>query len=70
MPRHTPALVEILGEIFDLDDPQVHRDVHGRPFGGRIVLGYFEPATKEDVIQTPLETSDYGEKRIRDVCEV
>jgi hypothetical protein len=30
-------------------------------------LGYFEPATKEVVIQTPLETSDYVEKRIGEV---
>ena len=57
-------MIEILGEIFDLDDPRVHRDVDGRPFGGRVILGYFEPATKEAAIRTPLETSRYVEKRI------
>ena len=66
-PNNSLALVEILGEVFDLDDPRVHRDVDGRFFGGRIILGYFEPATKEAVIRTPLETSGYVEKRIGEV---
>ncbi len=26
-PNNSPALVEIMGEVFDLDDPRVHRDV-------------------------------------------
>jgi hypothetical protein len=65
--NNSPAMVEILREAFDLDDPRVHRDVDGRLFGGRIVLGYFEPATKEVVIQTPLEASRYVEKRIEEV---
>jgi hypothetical protein len=66
-PNNSPALVEILGEVFDLDDPRVHRNVDGRLFGGRIILGNFEPATKEAVIRTPLETSGYVEKRIGEV---
>ncbi len=66
-PNNSPAMIEILGEFFDLADPRVHRDVDGRLLGGRIVLGYFEPATKEVVIQTPLEASSYVERRIKEV---
>ena len=68
--NNSPALVEILGEVFDLDDPQVHRDVDGRLFGGKIVLGYFEPATKEVVIHTPLESSEYVQRRLKEAFDV
>ena len=65
---HTPpTMEEILQEIFDLNDPQVFGDVDGKLFGGRIILGYYEPSTKEVVIHTPLETSEYVEKRIEEV---
>jgi hypothetical protein len=66
-PNDSPAMIEILGEVFDLDDPQIHSDVDGRLFGGRIVLGYFDPTTKEVVIQTPLETNGYGQQGIGEV---
>ncbi len=65
-----PKIIEILGEIFDLNNPEVVRDVDGRIFGGRIILGYFDPSTREVVIHTPLETSDYVERRMREVFNV
>jgi hypothetical protein len=64
---NAPTLVEILQEIFDLNDPQVFADVDGKLFGGRIILGYYNPYTKEIVIHTPLETSEYVERRIKEV---
>ncbi len=65
-----PKMIEILGEMFDLDNPEVVRDVDGRLFGGRIILGYYDPSTKEVIIHTPLETSEYVERRMREVFDV
>lgn len=62
-----PRFIEILGEIFDLDDPEIYREVDGKLFGGRIILGYYDPSNKEVIITTPLETSTHVEKRIREV---
>jgi hypothetical protein len=65
-----PRMIEILGEIFDLDNPDVVRDIDGRLFGGRIILGYYYPYTKEVIIHSPLETSDYVQKRMKEVFDV
>lgn len=66
----TPKTIEILGQIFDLDNPKVVRDVDGKIFAGRIILGYYDPSTREVVIHTPLETSEYVERRMREVFDV
>ncbi len=52
--EYAPKMIEILGEIFDLDDSEIYREVDGKLFGGRIVLGYFDPSNKEIIIHTPL----------------
>lgn len=65
-----PKMIEILREIFDLDDPQVLRDVDSKIFGGRIILGYYDPSTKEIIVSTPLEPDEYVEKRIGEVFNV
>ena len=62
-----PKMIEILGEIFDLDDPEVYREVDGKLFSGRIILGHYDPSNKEVVVSTPLETNEYVEKRIKEV---
>jgi len=62
-----PPILDILREIFDLDDPEVYREVRDRLAVGRIIVGDFFPSTKEVIIQVPLETSDYVEKRIEEV---
>lgn len=63
-------MIEILSEIFDLDNAEVVRVVDGKIFGGRIILGYYDPSTMEVIIHTPLETSDYLERRMREVFDV
>jgi hypothetical protein len=65
-----PTMIEILGEIFDLGSPEVVKDVDGRLFGDRIILGYYHPSTKEVIIHTPLETSEYIARRMEEVFDV
>ncbi len=62
-----PPIIDILREIFDLDDPEVYREVRGRLAIGRIIVGDYFPSTGEVIIQVPLEKSDFVEKRIEGV---
>jgi len=62
-----PPIVDILREIFDLDDPEIYKEVRGKLAVGSIIVGDYFPSTGELVIQVPLETSEYTEKRIREV---
>lgn len=65
-----PRFIEILGEIFDLDDTKTFEVVNGQLSGGKIILGYYDPSTKEIDIHVPLESNDYVEKRIKEVFGV
>jgi hypothetical protein len=62
-----PPMLDILREIFDLEDPEVYRQVRSKLAVGRIIVGDFYPKTKEVVVQVPLATSEYVEKRIAEV---
>ena len=62
-----PWFKDILNEIFNLDDPEVHKRVDDRLAGGRIILGYFDPSNEEIIVHTPLETSEYVEKRLKEI---
>ncbi len=62
-----PLIVDILREIFDLDDPGVYRKVRNKLAVGRIIVGDYYPSTEEVVIQVPLEKSDFVERRIEEV---
>lgn len=65
--KDAPKMIEILREIFDLSDPEVLGEVDGKIFGGRIILGYYDPSTKEVILSTPLEPNEYVQRRIREV---
>jgi hypothetical protein len=65
-----PPFIEILGEIFSLDDPDIYREVDGKLFTGKIILGYYEPSIKEAVIHVPLESSKFVERRIKEIFGV
>ena len=58
---------DILNEIFDLDDPEVFKWVDERLDSGRIILGYYDPSNKEIAIHTPLDTSEYVKKRLKEI---
>jgi hypothetical protein len=62
-----PAMMEILGQVFDLDDPEIFREVDDQLDEGRIILGDYRPSTKEMIVHTPLESSEYVEKRVGEV---
>ena len=62
-----PHVRDILGEIFDLDDPEVYREVDGRFSEDRIIVGSYYPSTEGVVIEVPLETSGYVRRRIEEV---
>ncbi len=68
--ENSPAMIEILGEVFDLDDPEIFREVDDKLDEGRIILGDYHPSTKEMIVHTPLETSSYVERRIGEVFDV
>lgn len=62
-----PLVRDILGEIFDLDDPDVHESVDNMLFDGLIIIGSYYLSTKGLVIEVPLETSGYVRRRIEEV---
>jgi len=62
MIRETGAM-----RIFDLDEPEIYREVRGRLAVGMIIIGDYFPSTEEVVIQVPLETNEYVERRIAEV---
>lgn len=61
------SMVDILASIFDLEDEEVVREVDGKLFGGRLILGYFDSSTKEVIVHSHRNTSDYLAERIKDV---
>ena len=62
-----PVMGDILGQIFDLDDPEVYRDIEVRFSEGRIIVGYYYPKTGHVTIIFPEEWGRYVERRIAEV---
>lgn len=64
-----PAMRDILGETFDLDDPKVRRVVEGMFADGKIIVGSYYPSTEGVAIEVPPETSGYARRRIEEVFD-
>ena len=62
-----PGTIDTLAHVFDLEDPEVYREVSGKLVGGRIIRGHYDPSTKEVAILGPNEPSAYLEKRLGEV---
>jgi hypothetical protein len=62
-----PIMRDILGQIIDLDDPAVYRDVEDRFSEGRIIVGYFYPKIGHITIIFPEKRDGYVQRRINEV---
>ncbi len=61
-----PRFVDILAEVFDLDDAEVVEVLDDKFDSGRLILGYLEADGGLD-IHVPLEQSEYVNKRLKEV---
>ncbi len=62
-----PLVRNILGEIFNLDDPEVCGEVEGMFSDGKMIIGSYFPSSGEIIVQVPLEPSEYVQKKIEEV---
>ena len=66
--KAVPSFVNILAEIFDLEDPEVVKVLDKSFDGGKLILGYLEADGELD-IHTPSECSEYVNKRLQEVFD-
>lgn len=62
-----PQFIEILGKILNLDDSNVLKEIEEKLSEGKIILGYYDPPTKEIDVHILLEPNDYVKKRLKEV---
>lgn len=62
-----PPAIDILADIFDLDDPDVHESVDNMLFDELIVIGYYFPSSGKMIVRVSLESSEYARSRIGEV---
>ncbi len=64
-----PNTMEMINQIFDLNDMDVFRDVCKKLVGGEIVRGHYDPSNKQFEILGPVEPNADLWERIADVFE-
>ncbi len=67
--NNKPNTMEIVNQIFDLNDMDVFRDVCKKLVGGEIVRGHYNPTIRQFEILGPVEPSADLWERIVDVFE-
>lgn len=67
--KNSPSTMEIVNQIFDLNDMDVFRDVCKKLVGGEIVRGHYDPSIRQFEILGPIEPSADLWERIVDVFE-
>ncbi len=68
VPGDAPRFVDILAEVFDLEDPEVVKLLDEKADSGKLILGYLE-ANGELDIHVPPERNEHMEKRLKEVFE-
>lgn len=67
--KNTPSTMDILAQLFDLNDPEVVNDVCNKLVNGEIVKGHYDPSIRQFEILGPVEPSADMWERIVDVFE-
>lgn len=68
--KNKPSTIDILAQIFDLEDANVFNDVSERLITGNVIRGHYEPSTRQVVIMGLSEPSAHLEGRIKDAFGV
>ncbi|HKH12721.1 MAG TPA: hypothetical protein VKA73_16400 [Rubrobacter sp.] len=68
--KNGPGTIDILARIFDLEDPEVFKDVSERLLTGNVVRGHYAPSTGQVAIMGASKPSAYLQRRIEDVFGV
>ncbi len=62
-----PTARNIVVEIFDLDDPDIHNSVDNMLDSGSLIIGSYFSSSGEVIVQVPLEPSGCTRSRIEEV---
>ena len=68
LPDDAPRFVDILVEVFDLDNPEAVKVLDEKFDSGKLILGYLEADGELD-LHVPSNRSEYVNKRLKEVLD-